>query len=451
MALKLAKPFRDPLEDLVEQTKADAGAPFAPATLALLTALKRRDVGAFEALRARLKKAGCRVTGLDEALDAIEEKAGPAPDHKPNQADRLVALASSAVLFHTPDKTGFADVMVSRHRETWRVRSPGFRYWLTHAHLKAYGGAPNSDAMQSALNAIEAIAHFNSQERRIHVRTGALNDRLYLDLANEHWQAIEIDSAGWRLISASPVRFRRARGTLPLPVPEPGGSIHDLRPFLNVQSDDDFILIVAYALAVLRDCGAYPVLAIGGEQGAAKSTACLVLKELLDPNAAPLRALPREENDLYVTAAHSHLLAFDNVSGMPPWLPDALCRIATGAGSRGRELYTDEEEHLLQAKRPVILNGIADAVSRSDLVERSLILTLAPIAEESRQAERVLEVVRSRPPAYPWRFARWGRPWAEKPSDNPPPEVAPHGGLRVVGDRVRTGVRIARGVHARLR
>ena len=59
----------DPLDGLVEKATADPGAPFAPEVLERLAVLKKEDHAAFEALRARLKRAGCRVTALDEALD----------------------------------------------------------------------------------------------------------------------------------------------------------------------------------------------------------------------------------------------------------------------------------------------------------------------------------------------------------------------------------------------
>jgi hypothetical protein len=99
-----------------------------------------------------------------------------------------------------------------------------------------------------------------------------LDDRLYLDLADATWRAVEIDANGWRVIDNPPVRFRRAAGMKPLPVPVTGGSIEALRPFLNVKSENDFVLAVAWVLACLRDRGPYPVIALSGEQGSAKST-----------------------------------------------------------------------------------------------------------------------------------------------------------------------------------
>src|SRR6201989_950078 len=112
----------------------------------------------------------------------------------------------------------------------------------------------------------------------------------------------------------------------PLPGPVSGGSVAALRSFLNVQSDNDFVLVVAWALAVLRDRGPYPVLVLSGEQGSAKATFSAILRSLLDPNTAPLRALPREDRDLFIAASNGHVLAFDNVSGLPGGIFDTLFR-----------------------------------------------------------------------------------------------------------------------------
>ena len=71
-----AEDIRDPLEELAEKTAADPGAPFMPEALELLAALKKEDRAAFEALRSQLKKAGCRVTQLDEAIAEENGDAG---------------------------------------------------------------------------------------------------------------------------------------------------------------------------------------------------------------------------------------------------------------------------------------------------------------------------------------------------------------------------------------
>jgi hypothetical protein len=265
-AIDAAEDIRDPLDGLVERTAADPGAPFAPEALERLAALKKENSAGFEALRAQLKKARCRVTVLDEA---IAEENGEAGGRGPTQANILIDLAQAAELFHTPDGTAFADLDIDGHRETWPVRSKGFRRWLARQFFEATQGAPSCEALQSALNVIEAKAHFNAPERLVHIRVGGLDGRLYLDLGDKTWRAVEIDPSGWRVIDNPPVRFRRAAGMKPLPIPVKGGSVEALRSFLNVHSDTNFVLVVAWALACLRNRGPYPVIVLSGEQGSA--------------------------------------------------------------------------------------------------------------------------------------------------------------------------------------
>ena len=247
-AIGAAEDIPDPLDGLVEKTASDPGAAFTSEVLERLAAMKKDERAAFEALRAQLKSAGCRVTALDEA---IAEESGDVGGRGPTQADILIDLAQTAELFHALDETGFADLDINGHRETWPIRTKGFRRWLARRFFDATQGAPSSEALQSALNVIEARAHFDARERVVHVRVGGLDERLYLDLGDATSRAVEIDAAGWRVIDNPPVRFRRAAGMQPLPVPAAGGSIEILRSFLrsflNVQSDNDFVLVVAWA------------------------------------------------------------------------------------------------------------------------------------------------------------------------------------------------------------
>jgi hypothetical protein len=306
------------------------------------------------------------------------------------QADRLIEVANSAELFHAADGTGFAELDVKGHREIWPIRGKGFRRLLARRFFEETRGAPSSEAMNSALNVIEANAQFDAPEREVFVRVGGANGRLYLDLADETWQAVEVDATGWRVIDKPPVRFRRAAGMRPLPMPVAGGSIVTLRSFLNVRSDADFVLVAAWLLAAFRNHGPYPVLVLTGEHGTAKSTFSKILRGLVDPNTAALRTLPRDDRDLFIAASNGFVLAFDNLSALKEWISDALCRLATGGGYGTRQLHTDQDEVLFDAQRPVILNGIEDFVTRPDLADRAIFLTLEPIAEEKRRSEAEL-------------------------------------------------------------
>jgi hypothetical protein len=302
-------------------------------------------------------------------------------------------------LFHDPNGTAFADLKIDGHRETWPIRSRQFRHWLRRRYYEETGTA-STETIRSAVDLLEARAQFDAPERTVHIRVAEHDGCTYLDLADKDWRAVQIGPDGWQVVTSPPVRFRRATGMLPLPIPQRGGSIESLAAFLNLPAPDEFVLIVAWLLAALQRGGPYPLLVIAGEQGSAKTVLTKILRALIDPNVAATRAPPREERDLMIAANNGHILAFDNLSSSPSWLSDALCRLASGGSLAVRQLYTDCDEVLFQAARPAILNGIEDVVCRSDLADRAIFLTLEPIPDEHRRTERQLwrefEVVRPR-------------------------------------------------------
>jgi hypothetical protein len=315
------------------------------------------------------------------------ETESPKAKKTQKQADQLISVATEAELFHSSDGTAYADLRVNDHRETWPIRSTGFRRWLLRLYYKQTGGAPNPAAVSSALAVIEARAYYDGPAREVFARIARVEDKVYFDLADDEWRIVEIDPQGWRVLAESPVRFCRRRRMLALPTPVAGGSVEALRPYLNVKNYD-FTLTVAYLLAALSGRGPYPVIVLLGEAGTAKSTMLEVLKALVDPTTAPLRAPPRENRDLFIAANNSHIIAFDNLSQIPEWLSDALCRLSTGGGFSTRQLYTDEEEQVFDAMRPVALNAIENVVIRGDLADRSIFFTLEAIADDERLTEK---------------------------------------------------------------
>lgn len=376
----------DPIEELVARAATDRSAPFTHTAMADLAKLKSRDVARFDRVRTALGESGCHLVALDAALS---DQRGDSAANR-SQVRKLTALAEAAAAFHAPDGTAYADFVVDGHRETWAVQSRGMSHLLTRLYYEETRGAPTSEALKSALSLVEMKARYDGVEMPVFVRVGQHGGKLYLDLVDDAWRAIEVDRTGWRVVDNPPVRFVRRPGMLPLPDPIGGGSIEQLRPFLNVQSDNDFVLAVAWLLASLRSEGPYPVMVLSGEQGSAKSTFSETLRALIDPNAAPLRPLPRDEHSLFISASNSHVLAFDNMSGLPPSLSDALCRISTGGSFSSRQLYTDHDEVLLEVSRPMILNGIEVVIDRPDLADRALLLELQPIAADRRRPETEL-------------------------------------------------------------
>jgi hypothetical protein len=311
-------------------------------------------------------------------------------DEQYGHEDNAAADERGSRLFHNAEGVCYTDLEIRGHRETWPIRSRQFKGWLTRQYYEETNSTPSSEAMSSALNLIEAKAQFDAPVREVFIRIADHDGRIYLDLCNEKWQAVEIGTNGWRVIDQPPVRFIRRRGMRELPRPIVNTSIALLRPYLNVSSDAEFVLTVSWQLAALRGHGPYPVLALVGESGTAKSTLLEFLRSCIDPNTVPLRAPPRDDRELFIAACNSHIPTYDNLSELPEWLSDTFARLATGGGFAVRMLYTDDEERLFTATRPILLGSIANVVIRGDLADRTIFLKLNTIAKNKRRLEREL-------------------------------------------------------------
>jgi hypothetical protein len=113
-----------------------------------------------------------------------------------------------------------------------------------------------------------------------------------------------------------------------------------------------------------------------------------VISSFIDPRTSALRGVPREVRDLTAAARNSWLVCFDNLSRLPEDLADAACRLATGGGFGGRQLYSDHDEAIFDATRPLVFNAIPDlGTARPDFLDRALIVEFLGIQPEIRRDE----------------------------------------------------------------
>jgi hypothetical protein len=300
-------------------------------------------------------------------------------------------LAGEGVtLFHTPGREPFASLLIKDHWENHRIKSQGFEDCLSAMCYQRFSAVPSHKAIAEASSTLAGRALHASSKKQVYVRLAGHEDAIYLDLANDSWEAVRITGKGWEVVPHVPVKFIRAPGMEALPRPIDGGTIDDLRSFLNFANEDQFRLAVSWLIGTLRPDSQYPLLILEGTHGSAKSTAAKLLRALVDPNTAPLRGEPHSARDLAISAKNSWCLGFDNLSSVRPWLSDNLCRLSTGGGYATRVLYTDGDEKIFEGTRPILLNGIDLGIERADLLDRAIVLSLAPISEEGRQTETEL-------------------------------------------------------------
>ena len=424
----LAETAKRLCEATIAISVSDSKAYLQPAAIEAFQIIRTEDPPAYESVRIDLKKANKDIR--IGALDGLVGKPLDAENERASISSKLADLASDRCeLWHDPDGNCLASFDRQTgdepaHREHWSIASSAFREWLAwlaHSELEA---APSGDALKSVQNALAGKAKFDGEQHTTALRIAKDESGYWIDLCDDAWRAVLVTATGWRLVDRPTVRFRRTKAMRPLPVPSLGGSLDPLWLLVNIP-EEDRPLILAWILEALRASTPFPVLELVGEQGSAKSTTQRVIRTFTDPNKAMLRPAPKSREDIFVSAGNNHIVSLENMSGLSPEYSDALCTIATGGGMAGRQYYTNDEENIIDAHNPVILNGIGAVITRPDLLDRAIVICPPVIEQRLTEAEHGALLDQHSPAIMGGLLDLFSRTLAELPNVHIPRENTP--------------------------
>lgn len=263
-----------------------------------------------------------------------------------------------------------------------------FRAELSAAYRRVTGNPAPQQALTDALLTLQGEAQEMPPER-LHLRVAQLGDTVWIDLGDTQDHVVRIADGRWAFGRAGvPTLFQRTELTGALPEPRRGGGLETLWSLVNVTEGDRPIVLAWLVAALIRPDIPHPILAVFGEQGAGKSSASRALIRLVDPSPVELRKPPRDPEGWVTAAQGSYVVGLDNLSTVPDWLSDSLCRAATGEGDVRRALYTDGGLSIFAFRRVILLNGIDVGAMRGDLAERLATVTLARITDSTRRSEQ---------------------------------------------------------------
>lgn len=324
------------------------------------------------------------TTPQDDPAKAIVDEHVP-EEPKKSSATRLVELAEKRYeLGCTPDGEPYAiPIEGPTIVRLLRGGRQSLRAELSQAFYEATGIAPSQSALADACTVLEGKAQ-RVDPVELHLRVSEHDGRLVLDLGDMTGRAVVISTTCWRVVDGPPVLFKRTALTGAMPEPVRGGRLDVLWDAINVGERYRPLLAAVLVAALMPDIP-HPAVLFTGEQGTGKSTTTKRLASIIDPSPAQLRKAPRDADTATTAAAGSWMPALDNLSSMPDWLSDSICRWCTGDGDVRRRLYTDGDLHVFSFRRVPILNGIDLGALRGDLADRTVHLVLERIPDDKRR------------------------------------------------------------------
>lgn len=306
-----------------------------------------------------------------------------------SKAVGLINLASEYCIFFY-DQHGTPFAFTKNPGKTMQLRGREFKTWLVRKFYDEESEAVGTDALNAALNVLEASA---SSAKRVTLSTRCSTGErgeLYIDLANEVERAVVIDHDGWREVQLLFPRFRRYSHMLPMTVSNDADDVRDFVHFLRLKEQADEVLLVGFLGHAFISEIPHAVLMLVGPKGSAKTTCSYAIRQMIDPSSMDNLTIGERGSEFIQQLAHNYVPVFDNVNKLQVWQADDLCRASTGAGFSKRGLYTDDDDVIFQFKRVPILNGLNTPSQRADLLDRSLLLEFSRIPKHERKEDRTV-------------------------------------------------------------
>lgn len=310
--------------------------------------------------------------------------------HNIKQPDRLVLLLQNTevILFHDEYNEPYSRIKTGKVYEIRKVRSKHFKRWLCKTYWDRYEQVPNNEAVNAALNIIEAEACYNGHEHKLHNRVAFHEGSIWVDIGD--WRAVRVSESGWEIISDPPILFKRyshqKTQVEPLRVnsEESNEILETLFSLINIKDTNQKRLFIINLNCSFIPYIPHPIDVLYGVQGTAKTTTSTIKKELIDPSELKNLRFSNNYNEFIQQASHHWHIPLDNLTTIQGWFSDTLCRIVTGEGFSKRELYTNDEDIIYSFKRCVTINGINMVPSKPDILDRCLIFEFEPIPETER-------------------------------------------------------------------
>jgi DNA polymerase elongation subunit (family B) len=355
-------------------------------------------------------------------------------DNKQNKDDKEERIESSRIAINLAkefcqeffiDNLGqpYAAIKVGEHIEVVPIKTSKFKNWLSKLYydvtsvqakvkqdtiitngsssndkpslFEEGGDVLSTEALSKSLRVLIGKAEFSGKTRKqLYLRTARTPDgTIYYDLTNPKWQCVKITHEGWSVVSSPPI-FRRYSHQMEQDAPDaiyPIDIFDNFLTLLNIdQNSDNKLLFKCYIIALFYYGIVHAALMLHGEGGSAKTSLQELVRMLVDPSSILTLSISFDIESMAQKIAHNYVCYFDNITKITDTISDLLCRAITGSGFLKRELFTDDEDIIYQLKHCIGITGINLAATKSDLIDRGLIVEHKPFAKKGKKRSKII-------------------------------------------------------------
>lgn len=332
---------------------------------------------------------GHSMDELENIEEHIPNKSARTSEDKQNQSEVLLDIIKDENLdfFLNDNNDPYVALFNNGHREILSVDSKEFSQWIEYLYYKNTNRTIRADSLSQVINILSFKARvIGGQKTKLYNRVAKEGNDFWYDMTDDNYSAIKISAGKWSYETLPPILFCRYRHQEPQVIPKQGGDIKKIFEYINLTGYRT--LFLCWLVSCFVPDIPHPMPILYGEKGAAKSTACELLKRLIDPSVMNSLNLSKNERSLVVALQVHYYLPFDNVSVINSEVSDLLCRAITGGAVQHHKLYTNGEDYIFKFKRCLTINGINNVANRSDLLDRSIMLELERVPENKRREQQ---------------------------------------------------------------
>lgn len=314
------------------------------------------------------------------------------------QKDLQVLLDEKMIRVAKDDKGGYYCIVEESggNAAAFPLYENDFRKALKKIYYTRFGEVLSVQDVQSAVEIIEIIGTDTTEEVEVCKRVFNNGFQYAYELNREEGTAVWIEHGEVSVEKTSGIIFRHAANYANQIEPnlrvQPSKLLNYMRKHFNLSSDREVKLLTLYLVTSLWGLRInHPILVLTGEKGSSKSSSFKKLEELIDPKSSELGSgIPRGSDGLEVRLYNGYFVTFDNLSSLSRKISDILAVAVTGGSFSKRALYRNADEIVLDLKAVVAVNGVSLVAKESDLLDRSVILTLRRITPDKVLTEEEL-------------------------------------------------------------